>query len=111
MAKNPVARCWNWVGQFTGHPPFGRLAENRCEGGVWIIERRASRCLSRVFALARLEKSNMVLHYSDALLQTQDPNGGKFGDWVTKKDSFNVSCRLCKNYICIKEGEHALSKQ
>ena len=52
----------------------------------------------------------MVLHYSNALLQTQDPNGGKFGDWITKKDSFNVSCRLCKTNICIKEGEKALSK-
>ena len=55
-------------------------------------------------------KSNMVLHYSDALLQTQDPNGGKFGDWITKKNSFNVSRRLCKTNICIKEGEKALSK-
>ena len=52
----------------------------------------------------------MVLHYSSALLQTQDPNGGKFGDWIIKKDSFNISCRLCKTNICIKEGEKALSK-
>ena len=48
---------WNWVGQITGHPPSGRLAENRCEWGVRTIERRASRCLSRVFSLARFEKS------------------------------------------------------
>ena len=57
----------------------------------------------------------MVLHYSDALLQTQDPNGGKFGDWITKSPGKEysagfVSCRLCKTNICINEGEKAWSK-
>ncbi|KAK2161418.1 hypothetical protein NP493_1580g00008 [Ridgeia piscesae] len=47
----------------------------------------------------------MVLHYSDDLLKTPDPNGGKFGDWIVKKDTFNVTCRLCKSNVCIKEGE------
>ena len=52
----------------------------------------------------------MVLHYSDDLLKTPDPNGGKFGDWIVKKDTFNVTCRLCKSNVCIKEGEKALAK-
>ncbi|KAK2174862.1 hypothetical protein NP493_770g00010 [Ridgeia piscesae] len=52
----------------------------------------------------------MVLHYSDDLLKTPDPNGGKFGDWIVKKDTFNVTCRPCKSNVCIKEGEKALAK-
>ena len=52
----------------------------------------------------------MVLHYSDDLLKTPDPNGGKFGDWIVKKDTFNVTCRLCKSNVCNKEGEKALAK-
>ncbi|KAK2179802.1 hypothetical protein NP493_471g01038 [Ridgeia piscesae] len=44
----------------------------------------------------------MVLHYSDDFLKTPDPNGGKFGDWIVKKDTFNVTCRLCKSNVCIK---------
>ncbi|KAK2186305.1 hypothetical protein NP493_206g01019 [Ridgeia piscesae] len=52
----------------------------------------------------------MVLHYSDDLLKTPDPNGGQFGDWIFKKDTFNVTCRLCKSNVCIKEGEKALAK-
>ena len=52
----------------------------------------------------------MVLHYSDDLLKTPDPNGGKFGDWIVKKDTFNVTCRLCKSNVYIKEGEKALAK-
>ena len=52
----------------------------------------------------------MVLHYSDDLLKTPDPNGGKFGDWIVKKDTFNVTCRLCKSNVCIKEREKALAK-
>ena len=50
------------------------------------------------------------MHYSDDLLKTPDPNGGKFGDWIVKKDTFNVTCRLCKSNVCIKEGEKALAK-
>ena len=52
----------------------------------------------------------MVLHYSDDLLKTPDPNGGKFGDWIVKKDTFNVTCCLCKSNVCIKEGEKVLAK-
>ena len=39
-----------------------------------------------------------------------DPNGGNFGDWLIKRDSSNVTCRLCHSNVCLKEGEKALSK-
>ena len=52
----------------------------------------------------------MVLSYSDSLVTTPDPNGGVYGDWIRKKDKFNVTCVLCQSNVNIKEGEKALSK-
>ena len=52
----------------------------------------------------------MVWHYSDDVLRVDDPNGGKFGDWIVKRDLFNVTCKLCRSNVCLKEGEKALSK-
>ena len=52
----------------------------------------------------------MVFHYSDDLLQLADPNGGKYGDWVLKKDSANITCRFCLTNVRLSEGVKALSK-
>ena len=52
----------------------------------------------------------MVLYFSDALLKTADPNSGIYGDWIWKKDKFNITCKFCKSNVCLKEGEKALSK-
>lgn len=52
----------------------------------------------------------MVLHFTEKLLETSDPNGGKYGDWILRNDNFNVTCRFCKSNVCLKEGEKALSK-
>ena len=52
----------------------------------------------------------MVLHYSDELLIITDPNGGKYGDWILKKDSANVTCRFCSPNVHLSEGVKALSK-
>ena len=52
----------------------------------------------------------MVLHYSDELLIINDPNGGKYGDWILKKDSANVTCRFCSTNVRLSEGVKALSK-
>ena len=44
------------------------------------------------------------------MLRVDEPNGGKFGDWLIKRDSFKVTGRLCHSNVCLKGGEKALSK-
>ena len=85
------------------------------EGGCTITEKAYSRFVSYILTSSQLQvqghqEGSMALHFSDELLKTADPNGGIYGDWILKKDSFNITCKFCKSNVCLKEGEKALSK-